>query len=568
MLVGALALMMMLTGCGTLSSSLVARVPTNGPIQQGEQVGTDSEDQFIRVIARGPREGMTPADTVQGFLDASASFDGDHAVARQYLTPQANEVWDSTEGVAVYEGVGSLSGYGGTVTLTASQSGRISSIGRYEVAAAGSNLRADFALTRVDGEWRINRAPQGLILSAADVDRSFRSLSVYFFEPTFTTLVPDARMVPVLGPGQATTLVRYLIAGPSSWLLPAVRTGFPDGVDLTIDSVPVIAGVANVDLTMNARVSEDTARRALSQQLVWTLRQLPDITAVNITAGGQPLVVPGIASPQSRDSWPEVDPAALPQGSSGYIARVDSIGRLDGDEVTPVRGAIDGGETSFVDIAVSRNSDTISGLDGQGDLWRGRLEEGWPMIKILAGASLSNPVFDRTGAVWVVDADSGLSVVGADAVLTQIPITDLPERTSVTMAVPSRDGTRVALVVRRGPRTSLLVGRVVRTSPSGQFAISLPIRVESRLTDVVDVGWSGADSIAVLGSVEAGTLQVFDVDLARGSVASLGAPEAPVSIAAAPGLPMLVGAADGRVYALSAGSWRDKANGTAPAYPN
>jgi hypothetical protein len=84
----------------------------------------------------------------------------------------------------------------------------------------------------------------------------------------------------------------------------------------------------------------------------------------------------------------------------------------------------------------------------------------------------------------------------------------------------------------------------------------------------VDIGWSDADSIAVLGSVEAGSLEVFDIDLARGSVAALGAPEAPVSIAAAPGLPMLVGGADGQVYELTGGTWRARTNGTSPAYPN
>ena len=39
-----------------------------------------------------------------------------------------------------------------------------------------------------------------------------------------------------------------------------------------------------------------------------TLRQLPDVQAVEITAAGQPLLVPGVPSPQPRDAWADVDP--------------------------------------------------------------------------------------------------------------------------------------------------------------------------------------------------------------------------------------------------------------------
>ena len=557
-----------ISGCGTLSSSIVARVPDRGPIEQGEQVGSEREDQFIRVIARGPRDGMTAAETVQGFLDASASFDGDHAVARQYLTARANQTWETASGVSVYEGTGSLMAYGGEVTLSASQTGRISPIGRYEVAPAGTELRSEFRLVHDDGEWRIDQLPQGLVLSLVDVDRSFRSLSVFFFDPSFSTLVPDPRMIPVLGPGQATTLVRYLIEGPSDWLLPAVRTGFPDGVSLGIEAVPIEAGVANVDLTANVRLADDSARQALSQQLVWTLRQLPDVTAVNLTSLGQPLLGPGVASPQPRDAWQGVDPAGLPPGSRGYMARADSVVRLTGDSWEAVPGGAGAGQVLFTDFAVSRASDFIAGLDPQGSLWRGPLGSGGPLTRLVPDSTLSSPVFDRSGEVWAIDSELGLVVVGLDGTVAPIRVIGLPTRSKVRLATPSRDGTRAALVVQRGARTSVVLGRIVRSTLGGSVTITGPIRVESKLTEVVDVGWSGADSIAVLGGIETGSLQVFDIDLARGSVSSLGAPEAPVSIAAAPGLPMLVGAADGEVYELAAGTWRSRANGTSPAYPN
>jgi hypothetical protein len=237
---------LLLAGCGNLPTSLTAQVPTSGPIQQGEKVSGGTNDQFIRVIARPPSAGMTPSQLIQGFLDASASFEGDHFVARQYLTKQASDTWDPSSIVRVFEGSGTLTETGRLVTFSASQAATVSANGTYRVAEAGATLLAGYDLLEVDGEWRISGLPSGLVLSQPDAERTFRSLSIYFFNPSFTQLVPDPRLIPVYGPAQATTLTRYLLSGPSEWLQPAVRTGFPDGVRLNIESVPVVNGVAQV----------------------------------------------------------------------------------------------------------------------------------------------------------------------------------------------------------------------------------------------------------------------------------------------------------------------------------
>jgi hypothetical protein len=511
---------------------------------------------------------MSAGEVVQGFLDASASFDGDHAVAREYLTTTASATWDTNAGVTVYEGAPSLNVMGQAVLMTGSEAGQISTNGRFEVDGPGKELREMFALVKVDGEWRIRDLPPGLLLSQSDVDRAFRSFAVYFFNPTFDTLVPDPRMIPVIGPGLATTLVRRLVAGPSDWLLPAVRTGFPDRVGLNIDAVPIESGVAKVDLTANARQADDRTRQALSQQIVWTLRQLPDVKGVEITAGGQPLLVPGAASPQPRDAWPAVDPNGLPAGSAGYSARPSGVVRLIPNGVVAVPGGAGTGEIALVDIAISNDSQSIAGIDAQGAVWKGRLLDGASLIRIRESGAPTGLAFDRSATVWMVDPDLGLISVAGDGSYEVITVSGLPKRTSLIAALPSRDGTRAALIIRRGPRTGVLLGRVVRTSGSGtSIAISAPVRIEARLVEVVDAAWSGADTLSVLGSESAGSLQVFDVDIARGSSTPRGTPDAPVTVAAAPGLPTLVAAADGLVYESSVGVWNERVRGSSPAYP-
>jgi hypothetical protein len=115
----------------------------------------------------------------------------------------------------------------------------------------------------------------------------------------------------------------------------------------------------------------------------------------------------------------------------------------------------------------------------------------------------------------------------------------------------------------------LLEARIVRPSPTGRVGIELqdPIRVESKLVEVLDVAWSSADSLAVLGSESAGAVQVYEVNIGRGSLVAQGAPENPVSLAAAPGLPTLAAGADGVVYDNTTGSWSGRVNATAPTYP-
>lgn len=557
-----------LAACASLPSSFTAQVPTSGPIKQGDQVGVDPEDQFIRVIARAPLPGMSPEEIVQGFLDASASFDDDHAVARAYLTPAASRAWDTNAGVTVYEGVPALTALGAAVSFTAPHAGSIEPNGRYLVASPGSEVRTTFFLDEVGGEWRISRVPEGLLLSQVDVDRAFRSFDVYFFDPEFRTLVPDPRMIPVIGPGLATALVRRLIAGPTDWLQPAVRTGFPAAVGLNIDAVPIEAGVAQVDLTPSFADVDDQTRTAISQQLVWTLRQLPEVEAVSITAAGQPVVVPGAPNPQPRASWPEVDPNAMPGGSVGYVTRPEGVVRLGIDEVAPVPGAAGEGETTLIDIAVALDSSSVAGIDTDGAVWRARLAAGAPMIRIREEGRAVSLAYDGSDDVWVVDAEGGLVAVSPDGTSRAVSVEGLTGRAQLRAAVPSRDGTRAALIIRRGPRSEVLLARVDRStlSPSG-LRIEEPVRVESRLAEVVDVAWSGADTLTVLGSESAGSLQVFEIDLARGATLPVGSPEAPVNVGAAPGLRTLVGAADGLVYELDSAAWSERVRGSAPTYP-
>lgn len=543
-----------------------ASIPTSGPIEQGAEVGIETTDQVIRVIARPPQADMTPTQIVTGFLQASASFEGDHAVARQYLTAQAAATWDPSTRVNVYDGVPTIVPDGVTnVDMTATLVGTIDDEGRYEVAPPASVIAENFRMEFVGGNWRIATPPPGLLLSRTDVERAFRSFEVYFLDPTFTALVPDPRYFPVDGPTAATALTRALLQGPTEWLAPAVRTGFPDGTTLAVNAVPVVEGIARVDLDPQVRLVDEATRRAISAQLTWTLRQAPGVRFVDLNAGGQVFSVTGAPNPQPVDSWPAFDPNAMPGGKAPLGVLGGRVLDLERTPPLPVPGAAGLGSPPLDGIAVSLLSDRVAGLDGEARLWVGSIAPGAPMELALDEPGQSRPSFGPGQEPWVVGPDGILRRIDAEGAITVVPVDGLHSKAELESVSVSRDGTRVALTVRRGPRTFIMLAIV--TTREDVARVESPVRVDNRLTTVSDVVWADDDRLIALAIEGAGTTGVYEIDLTRWVVRSLGAPPGVARVAAAPGAPVLAATTERRIWTYSGGPWRPGPRGSSPAYP-
>ena len=71
-----------------------------------------------------------------------------------------------------------------------------------------------FPMVFEEGEWRIDEAPDALIVPETWFEQWFRQVSLYFFDPTATMLVPEPVYVP-RGEALATTLTRGLLMGPA-----------------------------------------------------------------------------------------------------------------------------------------------------------------------------------------------------------------------------------------------------------------------------------------------------------------------------------------------------------------
>jgi hypothetical protein len=550
-----------------------ASIPTASTVRQGEEVQAGGQDDpFIRVLARPPVDGMTQAQIVAGFLEASASFDGDHEVARQYLAPEVRAQWDPASGTVVYDGsavVFSEDPAANSVVVRAPEVARISARGEYTASGSAVSLAADFALRLVDDEWRIAAAPAGLALTTLDVSRAFRAYNLYFLDPTGSRLVPDPVFVPVQQPGIATTLVRSVLQGPTPWLAPAVSTAVPAGTTLTVDSVPVEDRVARVDLSAQVLDSAPKGREQLSAQLVWTLRQLPEVSEVDLTVNGVDLQVPGAANPQPRASWPQYDPDGFPAGGPDGFAVRDGVLVTLADPIAPVPGPLGSGAVSVSRTAVSPEGDRVAAVVGGSRLVVGPFEA--PVeVAGLGGAAVTSLSWDPLGTVWVTEqrpGGSALSAVGVDGAPRPVAAPELAGRQVLAVRI-ARDGCRAAVVatpVGGGPG-QLYLARVVR-GQQAELALEGLRSIESTLVSVSDASWRDADRVVALARDERGVEQPFVLPGDGTAVRATGALPGLVALAAAPASRLLGATVDGQVWADTGTGWALLGAGRFPAYP-
>jgi hypothetical protein len=551
---------LLVTGC--------AAVPSSSPVRQGEAVGGDREaGAFIRVLARPPAPGADQTQIVSGFLAASAAFEANHEVTRQYLAPEIREAWDTSVGTVVYDPTSlelAEAADDAEVALTAGEVARISGRGEYAASGAGTQVAAQYDLRQVDGEWRISRLPSGLLLSTLDVARAFRSFSLMFVDASGVRLVPDNVVVPAALPGVSTTLVRALLAGPTPWLAPAVNTAFPSGTSLSAAAVPITDGIATVQLSADVLSAGPDARRQLSAQLVWTLRQLPEVTGVRIRAGDSALAVPGADEIQGRDAWPSFDPDGLPADATAYAVVDGALVSGVGDAAEPVPGPLGDGSLLPRSVAISLDGSAAATLDGPG-LLVGQWET-FSASPVLSGTDLTRPTWDPFDTVWVVDRTATGPVVwrvrlGGSA--EAVEADELQGRRVLDFRM-ARDGARAAIILEEDGKGLLFVARIEREADG--IRIGALRRVESELVDVRQVSWSDATSLAVLARSERGTLEPFVIDPNTTVTAPGSLPEVR-SLAAAPARPLLAVTANAQVWVDRGFGWRAEGSATEVAYP-
>ena len=539
-----------------------ASVPTEGSVHLGHALPAGAglgTSELTHLIAPAPQVGMSPTSLVDGFLTALADSDGNYAVARQFLKPGAS--WRVDTGTTVYDNRTTMRTGPRAVQVVVNRAGTIDQSGAFRVASG--TLRETFELARVGGQWRISRPPPGVLLSAADAQRTLQPVTVYFLNRAQTRLVPESLLVPPDQPGLATTLVRDLAAGPDPMLASAVTTAFPSGTTL-VGNVPVDGnGVADVNLAGSISQASPAELARLSAQVVWTLRQVPSVSAVRLLVDGTPLSVAGAGPVQLVGAWPQFDPDA-PPAETGVLL-------VQGRHVVSLGGSAPGALRSSGLSAPARSADGSRVA---------ALRVGGRRVRVLAGPasgplrvrwsalSATPPAFDPVGDVLVAGATrSGTQLVvitrrGVRPVILPRGFRHLP----LTRVAVSPDGARLAFVAGPPGRQAVEVGAL--STDSDRPAVAAVRTIVPAGQDAAGLAWAGSDSLVTTVRTDRhhrGILEVGVDGYQPRFVSGAGLPADPTDVAAAPG-ERVVAEAQGGLWVQSSRGWQRLSTGTDPSY--
>lgn len=574
----ATAVIAALTGCMS--------VPTSGKVEQadkGESVGTKKNE----VVPKPPPQDATPREVVNGFLLAMSRYQPNYKTARQFLSSDVRDNWRPEDKAVIYTNP-RFNVSKNNVKMRMNTTGELGEEAGYEARRGESSK--DFKLRRTeDGQWRISNPPDGLLISEVSFSSSYSSYNVYFFDPRFHTVVPEPVYLPS-GAQTATALVKRLLAGPSTWLRPAVTSAVPAKTTLVTNSVPVEDGLAQISLSETINDLESEQRKNLAIQLVWTLKDVEssDIKGIEITVDGDTYHIPGeekqngktFVSADIGHQWdPIVKHRELIAGiHQNRVVTLDpSSSRPDLDPIPAPLGR----PTFQVDsVALAADGKTIAAVTGGRSQLRVQGRKKHTATKVLDGKQrLLAPEFARNDELWAISGKPGeqrVSAITGDQV-TKVRSPWL-KRAHVTAFRISPDGSRIALVVRRHGKDRLAMAPIVR-GEHWRLGELRPIQVLDNTSAPIDriagLGWISPTRLMIIGaSGKGGSDEPYGVEMDGSQVERIGVSNHwdAISLSAAPdtsgSFHAAVGGRAGKVWVRRSGDkWKFLTNGlTKPVY--
>jgi hypothetical protein len=556
-----------------LLATACASVPAGGKAVRVRSIAPGVADAApeVRQQPRTASPGDSPAAVVRGFLAAAKSSPDQHAIARTYLVPAAAAGWNdavATRIIAPGEQRVVSGGSSTQVLLTGRYQGHLDSDLAY--VPEDRPLSVTFVLRQIRGEWRIADPPPGVLLPVADFSQVYKPLDLYFLDPASDTVVPDLRYFDVKQAVLPTAMANRLLAGPSAWLKPGVRTAFPAGTRLR-SNVVRDGDAFVVDLSVDVLAAPGPQQAALAAQLVWTLAKQFSVSGVRMLADGRPLTALTRGGVVARDAFPSYDPQVLTSPVSGYYLSGGFLHTTSEAASTNPATPAGGG---LLSAAVSTDLDRLAAVRRRAagvDLITGPL---WgPLASRLVARSLTRPSWEPGGdGVFVVADGRRVLRLGVDGGMVAVSAPGLAAAGPVSALALSRDGVRAAVVAGPPGHHRLLMAVVERSGPAIRLS-GLRV-VAPGISDVVDLAWADDGHLLVLGRVGGGAAAPYGVDVDGATVSdwpTAGLPAGRQGVAAAPGEPDLVEAA-GRIWRRQGNHWESPVEGpvplgNAPFYP-
>jgi hypothetical protein len=477
-----------------------ARIPTAGPVGKSVE-GSEGNVNAPVFLPAAPQPGATPENIIDYFYRAGTGYEGDYAVAREYLTQAASVSWKPDQRALVYReakvvstGVDNVYNY----QLDVSYSVDVDGIATQMPEGTIENIPA--TLTQVDGEWRISAIPDGTAIPEETFKVIYGAYPIYFYDPSFTYAVPDVRWF--IRNKTVKAMTSALLAGPAPYLRGAVVSAFPSGIKLARESVPVVSGAAQVDLTAKELTEASTEDRLRMQtQLALTFRGQPDVVNVELHANQDLVRVEdnGSVLPPVRDKNVPVREIAV----SG-----NELVRYENNRVSPLPDMQPVSSLGPRYPAESPVSQTVAFLnESRTTLYS--MVPGQPARALTTRSIITHPSFSVQDWVWAAGpgATGGTEVVAyrpvgvaEGAAVPTVTLTPawLAGRNVKELRI-SREGVRALVISEQNGTTKVQVAGIIRNADGTPRELTAPITLVA--SGAPDQGvWVNDTTVAVMKS--------------------------------------------------------------------
>ena len=522
-----------------------AAIPTEtSPIAVNPSAGNASE-----AAAPEPIADIDPLTLVREFVNASANPEGDYAAAKAYLTEDAKKSWntkgtptiiDTTFNTVPTPGVTTDDKHR-VVLLQGRNVGRLQLEDNSFIQLIGP-LDTPIGIERdAEDQWRISTPPDGIYVPLGGFQQNYRRVTLFFYSPDFSVLVPDPRWV-VIAPSTSipSRVTSLLLKGPAVGMRGALVSAIPNGAAQRKNTSEADDGALEVDLTKVGDITVQLGKQIVAQ----VVRSLAGVTSsrIRVLVEGQSI------NPDQRE-WRPADvqtgeELATPNaGLNGMLVGNGRVKQVNGD---PVPGPAGAGDYQALSAAQSMDGSQLAVVSRFGEgavrLRVGPVQEQLAEVD-LRGSAMTRPTWLLSGRqgepsteVWTVaDGNNVVRVMKTDSGWTAnaVNASELVELGRITELRLSRDGTRVAAVVDG----KLVVAAVVGGQDS---AVSLrsPRHLQPSVlgASALALDWLAQDVLVVSTSLAAYPIAKVNIDgvrVERYNTSNLTVPVA--SVTAAPG---------------------------------
>lgn len=532
-----------------LALAACAGLPTSSRVNPGLPVGEDAGAPEFLFRPDEPQPGATPEQIVDGFIRAG-SGPGPAAnweVARMFLAPSIRESWNPEASVTIDlpDDRQSTSPSAGAVDLSLAAVGTVDQNGAYQPDAGVAQL--SFRLAQQDsGEWRITEAPDGVVIDRDVFSNVFHRYSLMYFDPSWQFLVPDVRWFPTTN--AATRVANALIDGtPSAWLGESVLNAFPESVSLARPSVPLESGVAQVTLSADALLVEDTTLDRMQTQLTASLATA-GASGAEMSVASTPLDAEPVSTRSTRVTGP---PLVLTEDGFGFLA---------GDELTAVPGLSQTMELvapEAIQVAPDRDFAAVALTAGG----VARVPAEGEIAVVDTRADLVDPSADPFGFIWSVPRDQPSAIEAFSETGERSPVADAwPGASEIVAMAVSRDGARLAGLLVTGGRAEVWMAGIVRGSDNVPVRIGEAVPLGALNGAGAGLAWIDDTTVGVLSGPPEGPL--FTEQLVGGPATTSDAPVRAASIAGATSIATArLRTEDGSLYVKRGANWQRTTSG-------